>query len=81
MLISFLFCVLALSGDIKEEEKDELDKVASKLMEIADEIPFSSSDIEPDSEEGAFHWGYQPFNTGVLSYSSLKPITFSLMAC
>ena len=60
--ISVLMCAhtllvlcLTLSVDVEEEEKDELDRAASKLTEIADDIPFTPSDIEPDSEEGAFH--------------------------
>lgn len=39
-----------VSNDSVSKEEDELEEVASRLTEIADDIPFSPPDIEPDSE-------------------------------
>ncbi|KAM8740182.1 uncharacterized protein AB9X84_020108 isoform 1-T1 [Acanthopagrus schlegelii] len=38
--------------DVEDEEKDELEKVAERLAEIADEIPFTPPELESDAPEG-----------------------------
>lgn len=41
-----------LVDGVEEEEEDKLDEAASRLTQLADEIPFAPPELEKDSEQG-----------------------------
>ena len=65
---TFLFvCLLFISATGRDEVEEEDDlkdiEVASRLTDIADEIPFLPPDVETDAAEGEFR--IQPFRIKV----------------
>lgn len=45
-------CFKSFLVDGVEEEEDKLDEAASRLTQLADEIPFAPPELEKDSEQG-----------------------------
>lgn len=41
-----------LVDGVEEKEEDKLEEAASRLTQLADEIPFAPPELEEDSEQG-----------------------------
>ncbi len=82
----FFFLFLSGEAETQKKEEDELEEIAGRLTQIADEIPFIPPDLETDSTEGEFRFPPHRINTkrvgenilGLMQDSSSPPKPFLL---